>query len=56
MMIYWIKLALFLALIFERDAVLAVKLFPRQEKRSSNSALPEASKALGVRADGDGYM
>lgn len=47
-MVNWIKPALFLALIFAQDAVLAAKPFPRGYKRFTNHALPEASKALGV--------
>ena len=55
-MVNSIKPALILALISARDAVLAANSFPRGYKGFTNHALPEASKALGVRVDRKSYM
>lgn len=55
-MINWTKPAFFLALIFTKDIVLAAKLYSGEHKRSSNRALPEAFKPLGVRDGGNPDM
>lgn len=55
-MLSWIKPALFIALIFAQDAVLAAKPFHGEHERISHRALLDASKVLGVRGEGNPYI